>query len=323
SASPVGVLRFQSSIAKMDQITINATLAPLPENTQYEAWMIDDAHEQSRSLGVLEQGAGNQFSLTFIEPQSQNLIAIYNRMEITLEPSPDDNPNSSREIVYSGSLPPGSLEHIRHLMVGTEETPGQGAMAVGLVKNITLINQAAEAMLGAFNAEDSTGVRSNAEAIVNLIVGKEDLDFYNDWDSDGSINDPGDGYGLLINGGQAGYLDGMIHHASYSADAPGATSDIQMHASHVEICTQNLETWAPELRDLALNIARASESQDVEADLREAITLASQMLDGIDIDGSESVDPIPGEGGAITAFIHAGYMSDMPIYQGEGQVSSH
>jgi len=176
-------------------------------------------------------------------------------------------------------------------------------------------------MLQAFNAGDSPGVRSNAEAIINLIVGKEDLDYYKDWDEDGSINDPGDGYGLLINGSQAGYLDGMIHHASYAAEAPGATGEIQMHAGHVEICTQNLETWTPELRDLAINIARTPEIQEAEADLRKAVTLANQMLEGIDLDGSESVDPVPGEGGAMTAFEHAEYMSDMPIYPGDGQPS--
>ena len=96
-----------------------------------------------------------------------------------------------------------------------------------------------------------------------------------------------------------------------------------MHASHVEICTQNLETWAPELRDLAVNIARTPENQDMEADLRKAVALANQMLDGIDIDGNETVDPIPGEGGALTALTHVGYMSDMPIYAGEGQAFSH
>ncbi|MFL7868955.1 MAG: serine/threonine protein kinase, partial [Anaerolineales bacterium] len=321
-SSPVGVLRFQSSVATMDQITVTAALALPPENTQYEVWMIDDAHEQSRSLGIMEGGAGDQFSLTFVEPESQNLIAIYNRMEITLEPSPDDSPNSSRNVAYSASLPPGSLEHIRHLLVGTEETPGQGPVAVGLVNNVTHIQQAADAMLQAFETGDRPGINSNAETIVNLIVGKEDLEYYNDWDGDGQINDPGDGYGLLINGDQAGYLDGMIHHASYSAEAPNATSDIQMHATHVEICTQNLETWAPELRDLALNIARAPENQNVESDLRKAVALANQMLDGVDIDGNERVDPIPGEGGALTALTHVGYMSDMPIFPGEGQIHS-
>jgi hypothetical protein len=322
SSSPVGVLRFQSSIATLDQITLNAKLAPLPENMQYEAWMIDDANEQSRSLGLLEPGTGDQFSLTYIEPQSQNLLASFNHMEITLEPSPDDSPNSSRNVLYSASLPTGSLEHIRHLMVGFQATPGQVPIAVGLVDNVTLIKGAANAMLEAFNTGDSLGVRSNAEAIVNLIVGNENLDYYNDWDEDGSINDPGDGFGLLINGSQSGYLDGTFNHANFAAEAPDATDEIQLHASHVAISVQNLETWAPELRNLALNIARAPENQDVEADLREAITLANQMLDGIDIDGSETVDPIPGEGGAITALIHAGYMSDMPIFPGEGQALS-
>jgi serine/threonine protein kinase len=321
SSSPVGVLRFQNSIATMDQITLNATLAPLPENTHYEIWMIDDVNEQSQSLGILEQNMDDQFSLTYVESQGQNLIALYNRMEITLEPSPDDSPNSSRDVQYSASLPPESLVHIRHLMSGFQATPGQIPIAVGLVDNATLIKGAAEAMLEAYNAGDSLKVRSNAEVIVNLIVGSENLEFYNDWDEDGSLNDPGDGFGLLINGGQTGYLDGAFEHASFAAEAPGATDEIQLHASHVQICAQNLETWAPELRDLALNIARTPETQDVEADLREAITLANQMLDGIDIDGSETIDPIPGEGGAITAFTHAGYMSDMPIYLGEDQGS--
>jgi hypothetical protein len=243
-------------------------------------------------------------------------------MEITLEPDPDDSPNSSRNVLYSASLPSGSLEHIRHLLVGFQATPGQIPIVVGLVDNVTLVKAAANDMLEAFNAGDSLEVRSNADAIVNLIVGNQNQDFYNDWDSDGSINDPGDGFGLLINGSQSGYLDGTFNHANFAAEAPDATDEIQLHASHVAISVQNLETWAPELRDLALNIARAAEDQDVEPDLRQAITLANQMLDGIDIDGSETVDPILGEGGAITAFIHAGYMSDMPIFLSEDQGQS-
>ena len=90
SSSPVGVLRFQNSIATMDQLALNATLAIPPENTHYEVWMVDDDTEQSRSLGVFEQSTEDQFSLTFIEPEGQNLLASFNRMEITLEPSPDD-----------------------------------------------------------------------------------------------------------------------------------------------------------------------------------------------------------------------------------------
>jgi hypothetical protein len=320
--APAGVLRFQNGTSAMDQITISAELAPLRERMQYEAWLIDDDNELSRSLGVLTQNGSGKFSLTFIDPQSQNLLGKFNRMEITLEPNPDDSPNSSRNVLYSSFIPPGSLEHIRHLMVGTDETPGQVAIAAGLMDNVSLLEQTANAMLEASNAGDRTGVQSRAEEIVNLIVGREDIVYYSDWNGDGVISDPGDGYGLLINGSQAGYLDGMIHHASYSAKASGATPEIAMHAGHIEICTQNLEAWAPELRDIALRIARAPQDQDVEADLRRATILAAQMLDGIDIDGNESVDPIAGEGGALTAFEHAEYMSDMVIMPAENQAAS-
>jgi hypothetical protein len=306
----------------MDQITISATLDTLPERMQYEAWLIDDDRESSRSLGVLEQNDTGQFSLTFVDPQSENLLGRFNRMEITLEPNPDDSPNSSRNVVYSSGIPPGSLEHIRHLMVGTDETPGEIAVAEGLIANVSLVKDSAAAMLEASNTGDRAAMQSNAEAIVNLIVGKQDLSYYNDWDGNGTIEDPGDGYGLLINGGQAGYLDGMIHHASYSAKASGATSEIVMHAEHVEICIQNLEDWAPELRDLALDITRAAQDQDVDAEVLKASILANQMLDGVDIDGSESIDPIAGEGGAITAVEHAEYLSDMPILPGENQIAS-
>jgi len=320
-SGPAGVLRFQNGTTTMDRITVSAELAPLPERMHYEAWLIDDDNEQSRSLGVLTQSTSGKFSLTFVDPQSQNLLGRFNRMEITLEPDPDDSPNSSRNVLYSSFIPSGSLEHIRHLMVGTDETPDQIAIAPGLMNNVSLLKRAADAMLEASNSGDRAGMQSKAEEIVNLIVGREDTVNYGDGNGDGAIADPGDGYGLLINGSQAGYLDGMIHHASYAAGASGATNELIMHAGHVEVCTQNLEAWAPELRDLALRIARAPQDEDVAADVRKAAVLATQMLDGIDIDGNESVDPVAGEGGAATAFEHTGYMSDMVILPSEDQAS--
>ena len=113
----------------------------------------------------------------------------------------------------------------------------------------------------------------------------------------------------------------MIYHASIAAKANGTTKAIQMHAGHVEICIQNLETWSPELRDVAIRIAQSTDEQNMDADLALAAALADKMLNGIDIDGDEAIAPIPGEGGALTAVQHAGYMSDMTIQPGENQVS--
>ena len=214
----VGVLRFQDGTAIADQITVNAKLANPPESTQYEVWLIDNSGEQSRSIGILAADENGTYSLTFVDPQSRNLLADYSRMEITVEPSPDNSPNPSGEVAYSSGIPRGALAHIRHLMVATDETPNKIGMIDGLRNNATLVNQSAEAMLSAYTGNQPQDIRSNAEALINLVVGNQDSS-YVDWDANGTINDPGDGYGILVNGDQTGYIEGTHHHSSYSAEA--------------------------------------------------------------------------------------------------------
>ena len=60
-------------------------------------------------------------------------------------------------------------------------------------------------------------------------------------------------------------------------------------------------------------------ARQMQADIRSANALANQLLEGVDINGNESIDPITGEGGAITAYEHAEYMADMPILPKESQ----
>jgi hypothetical protein len=315
----VGTLRFQDGTATLDEITVNAKLEPLTANSQYEVWLIDNSGEQSRSIGVLTADDAGTFSLKFIDPQSRNLLADYSRMEITVEPKPDTSPNPSGEAVYSSGIPGRALAHIRHLMVATDETPGQIGMIDGLRNNATLIDQNAEAMLTAFEENRPRNMRAYAEAINNLIVGREDPS-YSDLDRNGKINDPGDGYGLLLNGEQTGYVGGTHHHSSYSADAEDATSNIRLHDEHVEMSIQNVEAWATELRDVVQKIAKAPNGTDIQADVRNAVTLADQILNGLDTNGNELIDPIAGEGGAMTAYQHAYYMADMPILPGKDQM---
>ncbi len=315
----VGVLRFQDGAALADQITISANLPNPPENTQYEAWIIDDSGEQSRSIGTLTADDNGNYNLTFVDPQSRNLLTDFSHMEITVEPNPDNSPNPSGEVVYSSGIPGRALAHIRHLMVSTEETPNLIGMIGGLKNNATLINQNAEAMLVAYEAGKQNEVRSNAEALINLVVGNQDAS-YVDWDGDGTVNDPGDGYGILVNGDQTGYIEGTHHHSSYSADADDSTPNIRLHDEHVEISIHNIEEWAIELRDTTERIVQAPEGANIEADVRTAVTLANQILNGLDINGNELIEPIAGEGGALTAYQHAYYMADMLILPGKGRV---
>jgi serine/threonine protein kinase len=317
--APVGVLRFQDGAAMADQITINANLDNPAEGSQYEAWLIDDSGEQRRSIGVLIAEGDGAFSLTYVDEQSRNLLGQYSHMEITLEPVPDTSPNPSGDVKYSSGIPGRALAHIRHLIVSTEESPNLIGMIDGLKNNAILVNQTAEALLVAYETGKPKDVRSNAESLINLVVGKQDA-LYLDWNGDGTTSDPGDGYGILLNGDQTGYVGGVHHHSSYSADADDSTPDIRMHNGHVEISIHNIEEWAIELRDITERIVQAPDGANIEADVRKAVALANQILNGLDVNGNELIEPIAGEGGALTAYQHAYYMADMPILAGKDRM---
>jgi len=311
----MGVLRFQGDL---NQVTISAGLPDLTEGTQYEAWLVSDSGEAVKSLGLLAKNTSGQFTLTFIDPQNRNLLDGFNRMEITVETDPDTSPNPSDTIAYSSGIPRGSLEHIRHLVVSFMDTPNQIGMTKGLVNTTALVEQSAESLQEAFDSGDRKSVRAQAEAIINLIAGNQSYD-YKDWNQDGQIEDPGDGFGLLLNGDQVGYVEGTIEHAELSADSPEATSGVVEHTEHVTTSARNVEGWATQLRDVAMRIAQSAEPAS-EADIRLIVSLAKQAYEGIDIDGNEVVDPIAGEGGATTAFEHAVYMCDMQILAGADQM---
>ncbi len=315
----LGVLRFQDGTALLDKVTINASLAAPASKTHYEAWLVSDSGEKRRSLGGLKVDSTGKYSLAFVDPQSHNLLDGFNRLEISIEHDPDDSPNPSGQVAYSSGVPTGSLMHIRHLLVGIAETPDGGGMVVGLLKDSSLIKESAAQMLKAFEAGETQNVRSNAEKIINIIVGSQDKNLYKDWDGNGILEDPGDHYGLLLNGDQAGYIGGSIDHAKLAGEAPDATAAILMHSGHVTVCAQNVETWSTQLRDISERIAQPADP-NLEADLRSAVTLANQMVTGVDVNGDEKIDPIVGEGGAKTAFEHAEYMSDMPILAGKDQL---
>jgi hypothetical protein len=72
----------------------------------------------------------------------------------------------------------------------------------------------------------------------------------------------------------------------------------------------------PQLRDLIRRILDSPFDARMEADVRQAVALADEMLLGIDVNGDEQIDPIPGEGGAQTAYQHAFYMADILIFTG-------
>jgi hypothetical protein len=171
-------------------------------------------------------------------------------------------------------------------------------------------------MLTSFETRDEADVRSQAERMLNLIVGRQSKN-YRDWNEDGNVDDPGDGYGLLLNGENVGYIQGSFTHADLARQSPDASQNMLTHGEHVKICATNMGEGTPQLRDQLMAILGTPlDSPDLEGMIRKAVSLADQIRNGIDVDGNEHVEPVPGEGGATTAYEHTYYMADMVIVPG-------
>jgi hypothetical protein len=94
------------------------------------------------------------------------------------------------------------------------------------------------------------------------------------------------------------------------------------HGEHVKICVTNVSDWTAQLRAQLLEILQNPADPERDGRVRQAVALANQIRVGIDLDGNERVEPIPGEGGALTAYEHAYYMADMGIFPAGDQTSS-
>src|SRR5678816_3068704 len=93
-------------------------------------------------------------------------------------------------------------------------------------------------------------MRQRTEEVINAIVGDE-RELYFDYDKNGTINDPGDGYGSLPNGDRLGYLQGTALHAKYAADAVDSTANIRLYSDNLQLCIQNMSDWTNQLLPLA------------------------------------------------------------------------
>jgi len=309
----VGLFRFQDGSAEADQITFSSrNLPPPPEGSQYEAWLIEDDNEHRISLGVIQFDADNAASLTFVDPTGQNLLTKYHGVEITLEPNPDNSPNPSNDIAFSAFLPPEGYSHVRHLLSAFSSTPNNTPFIRGLRTDTTLLNDLSQEMLSALEAGDGMTMRLKAEQMLNIILGDQSPD-YKDWNGNGDVDDPGDGYGLLLNRDNIGYIQGTFTHANLSLTSPDATENMLLHGEHVKISATNLGEWTPQLRDQLFAVLNATSLTDAEEPVRQAVVLANQILNGVDVNGNEKIEPIPGEGGALTAYEHSYYMADILV----------
>jgi serine/threonine protein kinase len=306
------VLHFQDGSALLDQAALIAQAMPAPPvDHQYKVWLLGG--EERLLLGILRVDGSGKGQLTFSDPQNKNLLATYSAAEITIEQIPGPDPDGGINTAYAYALPEAGLAYMRRLLVSDPGTAEQIGLIQGLASNAELINEAARKMLDDHQNGNQAGVKQNAESIMNLLVGNENRQVHKDWDGNGRVTDPGDGYGFLLNGDNLGYIQAVYSHADYAINSSGATRNMIVNGENVKVCTQNLARWVPELREHMFTILSASTLTETDSIVRRSADLADQMLNGIDLDENGEIDPVADECGILSAYDYAYHMADMPL----------
>ena len=312
SLGPTGVLQLQDGNALLDQATLLAEAMPAPPaGSRYEVRLLNG--EETLSIGLLSVDGEGRGSLLFDHPGGKNLLATYSGVEVTINTGGASDANGAERIAYSYTLPEAPLAYLRELTVSSPATPEEVGLIHGLRTNAEQLEKAAREMLSDSEGGDEASTRKNAEAMLNILVGDQNQENHRDWNGDKQITDPGDGYGFLLNGDQLGYIRAVFSHADYAVNAPGASRNIIVNGEKAMVCTQNLATWAPQLRDQLLTIVNSGALSEMDTAIQRSAELADQILNGIDINENGSIEAVAGECGVLAAYQAVYRMADMPL----------
>lgn len=318
-ANAIGQVAFvdsQNGIAgRTDALKINISgLEAAPSGFEYDAWLINEQSEQVLALGTLTAN-GQAFSLNYAGnggngKAGTNLLGAGNKLEITLEQGAVTTPAGS--VILSGTFPPLAFIHIKHLLFSFPTTPGKIGLLVGLQEQAQLLNAQALILQSVAASHNSFAIQCAAQSLIDIIEGTNGQHYQALPDSCISqhITETGDGLGIL---GSSGYVALAAAHAHLAATQPDATDNIKLHAGHVGIAMNNIEGWVTTVEQDALTLRTTPGNT---AKVQEIVTLSDHAFHGIDINGDESIDPVPGEAGAITAYIHGQLMAALQLTPG-------
>ena len=321
---PVGNVSYLDFNYVLDKASITLSDLPQPKaGNHYEAWYLAESGEIRRNIGSITFDANGVGQLAFTDPDKNNILKSFDQLEITLESDNDPTPNeSSGEVVASSIFPPQALIHVRHLLVSFHGTPDQEALIQGLWYATDETDNSVIALNNAFTNNDEELFRLKNEEIINQLVGSANAAQYRDWNEDGKIDDPGDGFGILGNGtdNELGYIPATSSHAQFAAEALDATENIQTHSANVITSIENTRGWSEQLLEKALRLQEMPFGNEMQPLVEEMQLLSDQALFGVDTNGNGLIEPIVGEGGGDTVYEQAYYMAEMPLLPGAHRI---
>ncbi|MCC7118144.1 MAG: protein kinase [Anaerolineales bacterium] len=317
----VAQARFTDFNNNMDKLFVSTSLEAPPTGMHYEVWLLSEASEVKRDIGSVSAGDSGHGQLTYVDAEGQNILSLFDQIQITLETDQGAPQNkTSGTVVASLTLPAKALVHIRHLLVAFSDAPDKTALIQGLWFGADQVSATTDELQKAFEENNEELVRRKTEEIINQLVGRDNATLYKDWDGNGTVDNPGDGYGLLSNGepgySDRGYIPQVISHANFSISAPDASPNIQSNGQKVIVSAQNMQSWAQELLNKAQELQNMPYGDEMAPLIAEIHLLADRLVLGEDKNGNQTIEPLDGEGGADTAYESAYDMALMQLLSG-------
>ena len=323
---PVGHVVYSDQNGLMDKatITLSGLSAPKP-GSHFDVWVLAQGGENRLNIGKVVMDKTAQGQLVYTNPNQENILSLFDQLEVTVEADNDPTiDESSGNVIASSVFPPLALIHVRHVLSSFPAAPEGTALIQGLWDSSDWLYSNVGDLQDAFSRGDQELVRVKTEEIINLVVGNANKDQYSDWNKDGTINDPTDGFGLLSNGetgyNEQGYISQTISHAQFAAQAIDATENIKTQSAYAVLCVENMKGWSDQLLTKALQLQAMPFGSDMQPIIAEMKVLSDQIISGVDSNGNKLIEPIIGEGGATTAYEYAYYMADMPLLMGTHRI---
>jgi hypothetical protein len=221
------------------------------------------------------------------------------------------------KVIARGAWPDKALVHLRHVLTAFPTTPGNTALIGGVLTQSKLLNDHAKALQTAAG-HDQVTMLCEAQTMINLVEGGQGPEYHATTATCAAraAAGQGDGYGLLgpaqTSGTEAksGYIPGALSHTSLATAVPDASSETKSHAQLVEAALGNIQTWDTILlRDL-IGLQKTPSDTSKSAEI---VTLAGDAYTGVDANKNGKIEPIEGEGGAVTAYQQAQMMATLTL----------
>jgi serine/threonine protein kinase len=266
----------------------------LPAGSEYAAWLINQDTEAVVALGSLKM-QDQTGTLTYFSTSS-NLLSPGDKFEITQEQGTIVAP--AGKVILVGSFPIKSFAHVAHLLVDYPLTPGKIGLLEGALEQSRLLDIQAAVLQNAVVSQNMTAIPCVSQSMLDIIEGKHGTHYKQLAESCmlQNVAISGDGFGLQ---GKDGYLVGSTEHAGYAISQPDATNAMHIHTALMDISISNINGWLTKIDQDALFL----QSHPADTSTQEEIVrLADYVYHGVDVNGDGHIDPVAGEGGAITAF---------------------